>query len=389
MKNWFRKILLSIFGIGIAFAATATLLPTGQPIPSSHLLRTDKDNIVGSKQYVHRQKGRPDIVSIKYAYKASPLQDLPNEVVFARTKHSRRFTTDEVGVFITEIIAGVPQYYHDDSGNWFQADYATTTLNAFNAQTISWYEKILGQPVLASDGPFFPDADTESTSVDGDVASRSTVWDTVHDATSGTENARDNTVSNDVSTGFFTSISSWEIIRYIVLFDTSVLPDGDTISAANLQLFEEDTINNDNDTLDYLTVVQSSPASNTAIVQDDYDQVGNIDNPTEAIDAGSRIDYGSISAGAYNTFTFNATGIAFIDKAGITKLGVREGHDAEDMEYDNGLGGSTFNLFKLSAAETAGTTQDPKLTVTHSAIDTIINIKPGTTQFKPGTIQFK
>ena len=37
--------------------------------------------------------------------------------------------------FVTEIIAGEPQYYLDDNGVWWQAEYGTTTKEAFNAQT--------------------------------------------------------------------------------------------------------------------------------------------------------------------------------------------------------------------------------------------------------------
>jgi hypothetical protein len=36
---------------------------------------------------------------------------------------------------VTEIIAGEPQYYRDANGEWWQADYATTTKEAFDAQT--------------------------------------------------------------------------------------------------------------------------------------------------------------------------------------------------------------------------------------------------------------
>jgi len=55
-----------------------------------------------------------------------------------------------------------------------------------------------------------------------------------------------------------------------------------------------------------ITTLDSSPASDSAIGSEDFDQVGS----TEQVDSGQRKDITSISTSAYLDFTLNATGSA-------------------------------------------------------------------------------
>jgi len=91
-----------------------------------------------------------------------------------------------------------------------------------------------------------------------------------------------------------------------------------------------------------------------------------IDDPEEAVDTADRLDIGDdISTGQYNDFVFNSTGRGFIAKsgeakptggtAGITYLGVREGHDILDNAIVGGAG--TKSGVDWSSADEAGTTQ--------------------------------
>lgn len=229
-----------------------------------------------------------------------------------------------------------------------------------------------------TDSTFYPDEDAESTSVDGNVAFwNGTVpsdlsWDDHHDRTSGST-VRDALAQSGGALGATGcgvgsgGNGSYEIMRCFFLFDTSDIPDGDTISAATLSLYAASIQDSDNDSDAFIAVVDSNPASTTALAADDYDQVGDaIDNPTEMHDSGQRKDITSISTSAYTVWTLNSTGIANIPvDTSIAKFGVRSGHDIVDIRPVNGGGGATG--FKPYYAEQTGTSQDPLLTVTHSA----------------------
>jgi hypothetical protein len=208
---------------------------------------------------------------------------------------------------------------------------------------------------------FYPYASTESTSVDGWIESNQTGWDTAHDASAGT--------TADDSGAYVYARSQLSgslgiIYRGFMLFDTSAIG-SDTVSAATLSLEGGLKVNTDNDGDDFIAIVSSTPASNTAIVTGDFDQCGDsIDDPTEMHDVGGRIDIGSISTSAYNDWTLNSTGLAEIDTGGVSKFGVREGHDI----LDNPVAASSANYVGFLSADTVGTTSDPKLVVTHSGV---------------------
>lgn len=205
---------------------------------------------------------------------------------------------------------------------------------------------------------FYPDPSVETTSVDGYVnhnTGAGSSWVTAHGATTGSAN--DSASTGEIqSREYDDEANRFELVRAFFLFDTSALPDTDEISAATVSLATVGTtINTDNDGTDYINIYASTPVSDTAIVSGDYDGIGNTALATP-------IDMGSLpAAGTYAVFNLNATGIAAISKTGITKLGAREGHDAENIE----IAQNTRNLWAISMAETALTTLDPKLTVTH------------------------
>lgn len=226
-------------------------------------------------------------------------------------------------------------------------------------------ENIVANKVGNTTSTFYPDASPETTTVDGWLRSEtaSAGWDPTHDATTGSL-AIDNGTTIFARSILNTATGACDIIRSMTLFDTSVIGT-DAISSATYSLYGDAILANaDNDGDDFITVVESFPASNTALTTADFDQVGDaINNPTEAIDAGNRLDIGSMSTVAYNDFAFNSTGIGMINKSGVTKLGFREGHDVLDSPVASGAG----NSIRVFAADQTGTTQDPKLVVEHAA----------------------
>ncbi len=194
----------------------------------------------------------------------------------------------------------------------------------------------------------------------------STTWDAVHDLTDGTGTNEGSTFMEATSFGNGSN-QNRGIVRAFIPIDTSGIPDGSTISAATLNIYATAKGDDDNDAQSYIsTVINTTQVSTSALEVADFDQCGDaVDDPTEGNDNGDRLDITSITTSAYNTIDLNATGIASISKTGITKIGLREGHDIEDDPHTLG-GGFTLDGVTMSTSENTGTSQDPFLEVTFS-----------------------
>jgi hypothetical protein len=188
-------------------------------------------------------------------------------------------------------------------------------------------------------------------------------WATIQGAATGSYHA--DTAVDMTTESWKGAAAERNIARIFIPLDTSALDDGATISDAVLYTYLVATANGDNDGDDWITVVETSQPSTAALENVDYDLCGDsIDDPTEGIDNGDRLDLTGLSTGQYYTFALNATGIGWIDKTGTTKLGLREGHDVLDNEIAGA--GATQNQFQVSTSEEAGTAKDPYLKVTYT-----------------------
>jgi len=199
-------------------------------------------------------------------------------------------------------------------------------------------------------------------SLDGRVANAgvSDIWSTTRDATNGNDAnyTDDGSAVSFVVCGRNGGAGQFNIQRGFLLFDTSSLGASTTVSAATITLYVWDKLNGENDGDDFIVLVSSNPASNSALVTEDFDQLGT----TEFSD---RIDIGSMSTPTEVTFTLNAAGIAAINTTGISKFGAREGHDLLDSAYAGSAG--TWNLINIYFSERTGTTNDPRLEVTYTS----------------------
>ena len=210
----------------------------------------------------------------------------------------------------------------------------------------------LKRRILFTVSTFNPNADPETTSVDGTVtddAPAADTWAGKHDAADG-DNASD--IANVlVRITASATTNRWDvIIRAFLLYDSSSLPDGDDISAANIQLWNVSKSDQLSQSIDIIT---TTPASNTAIVVGDYDQVGTVLQATS-------LTIASITTSAYNTWTFNATGIGNISKTGISKFGARCSGDTTNTEPTWSSAADA-----LANNESAEDTNKPRLEVTH------------------------
>jgi len=226
-------------------------------------------------------------------------------------------------------------------------------------------ERIVKGKIGNTTSTFYPDAHTESTSVDGIVrrdlgASGGDDWTTIRNGAGNGSSDAGSAINLFRFEGSNNSSTEWDLIaRSIVLFDTSALGDSDTITGATLSFYVTSKADPFSDT-PALAIVDSTPASNTALVAADYGQVGTTRQASDTA-------YGDITASEYNDITLNSTGEASISKTGITKLGTRCDLDLDDID-PNTHGSRDNTQVQASSADVSGTTQDPKLVVEHSSV---------------------
>lgn len=202
----------------------------------------------------------------------------------------------------------------------------------------------------------YPDPDTETTSVDGYIGFEGNdTWSNIVAATDGN-------VANDVSTDIIVYVNGrntpkfW-LYRGFFLFDTSAVG-GDTISSADFDVYATGTLTGASGSALYLSLVNSSPASNTALTNADFDQVGSTKGASD-------INVSAVASSAYNTWSLNATGLTWVNGAGITKLALRHGQDITSEAPPQG-GANVYNgLYVGTSAD--GPSNDPMLTVIHTA----------------------
>lgn len=207
----------------------------------------------------------------------------------------------------------------------------------------------------------YPDPNPETTSVDGfgrrdpQNESFSTLRNSAGNSSDDSQTAND-TVRLVTASG---SPNFRDMVRGIYLFDTSALTSSATISAATFSLFG--TAKENGLYSIGLTLVSSSPTSNTAIVNADYN-IANFGTTEFA----TRIAYADFSIVGYNDMALNASGISNISLTGISKFGTRG-----DADFDNSAPAhpGSIKVASLTAnfADQAGTSNDPKLTITYSS----------------------
>ena len=212
---------------------------------------------------------------------------------------------------------------------------------------------------------FYPDADPESATVDG-IAGYSggqDTWANVRDTTGNfsRDSAGGGDSINNLTAG--TSTDNWTtILRGIFLFDTASIPDTDVISAATLSF--DGTSKSDG--LSAAPTIQVYEHNGTASATSLTGTDGDITLFGTGTAFSSAITYANWSTSVYNDFALNASGIASINNAGISYFGcVNANYDAANTPAT--WSSSASYDIGCNFAETALTTQDPKLVVTHAA----------------------
>lgn len=210
----------------------------------------------------------------------------------------------------------------------------------------------------------YPNADGDGgqNTVDGTVA-RWSVDETWANIRTGAGNSPVSNVASSYPiriTASATTNKYAQLWRSIFLFDTSALTAGATISAAVLSLFGVNKTDGNVIAPD-IDIYTSTPASNTALANGDYAQIGSTSQ------TGAPITYGNWSIVAYNDFTFDATGRGNVSKTGISKFGARNANYDVAGTNPSGVGWVSAANSRMGSyfADQTGTANDPKLVVTY------------------------
>ena len=215
---------------------------------------------------------------------------------------------------------------------------------------------------------FYPDANPESASVDGQV-NRTGVdetWATIR-GNAGTAHDDASVTNQGVGIIGSTTNNQWTgLYRGIYLFDTSGLPDDCQINSAVFSVFVHSGLQDDFS--ESVGVVSSNPAANTDLVNADFTTLGTARYATDKTLA-------SLSSSSWANFTLNAAGIATINKTGITKFGLRLACDIDNSAPTWSSEGESIFLVRNAEYET----NIPKLVMTIDEIPTARLVTKGLT----------
>ncbi len=227
----------------------------------------------------------------------------------------------------------------------------------------------------------YPDPDPETTSFDGYIQSSAPPNDfsTIHNSIFGNYTDAYSPMEVGVQAGY--NQDQFEVFnRAMILFDTSALGSGATISSAVMSLYTSYITNGMGGTPS-LDIVSTSPSTNTSM-DGTYFFRFNYTSFSNKL-------FSAMTLNTYADFSLNSGGLSNINKTGVSKFGVLLGWDT-----NNSFGG-TWSYYgdtqvNIESAENTGTSKDPKLVITYTtggSGPTNIKTYMGTTAVNTKTIE--
>lgn len=211
---------------------------------------------------------------------------------------------------------------------------------------------------------FYPDADVETSSVDG-YAARSGVdeiWATIKAGAGNTSDDSLGSTNPGPQVAASTTNDQWAAINIaFFLFDTASLPET-ALSLTAVFSFVALTGSLTDNFTDSVRLVTTTPATNTAIIDADYAQAGTVAQADDVL-------YSNITADSatFNDMALNGTGRGNINRSGVTKFGLRNKSDADNAEPSWGSA-QVSNVNIATAEEALSGDKRPKLVVTFTEV---------------------
>jgi len=144
----------------------------------------------------------------------------------------------------------------------------------------------------------------------------------------------------------------------IYSFDTSAIPDTDTINSGTVSFAS----NNKGDYFCSSVGITEGGGTVSSIATSDYEN----SLSTSRYNTADITIASWNTAGTYNDFTLSATGTSAIDATGYTKIAVRLNCDIDNTSPSGWSAGQTAFVHVFNVEE-GGTASDPKLTIVHSS----------------------
>jgi hypothetical protein len=217
-------------------------------------------------------------------------------------------------------------------------------------------------------GTFYPDANPETTTCDGNLLALTTdTWANIV-ATTNALNALDDQTDGTAELMTGGSGNNWARIRRCYCgFSLSSLS-GATVSGATLSVYYLSGQQLDQIGSQKINISTSANiASNTSLATTDFDEVGQSQTAIS-----TEIAISSLTGNAYNAFAFDSTGVSDVQsKTGsVYHAAVRVASDISRVEPTWSASKSSYA--RMAFAETAGTSSDPKLVVTYTVGSTSV-----------------
>ena len=213
--------------------------------------------------------------------------------------------------------------------------------------------------VYRADATFSPDANPETTSVDGLAADANNNLTWANLLLEAGSYSASSSATELLAVGAKTTTNFYEYYKHLFfLFDTSSIGAGQQVDSATLRLWFDNQRSLGSLGLSS-QLYSSSPGSNTQIVNGDYMALGSTPLTDSARDMESEsFDVTEI------TQTLNSAGRNNIDMEGVTKmgLGVTVAHEGGSPTWNSGHEAK----ISVNMSESSGTSKDPLLTVNHS-----------------------
>jgi hypothetical protein len=211
---------------------------------------------------------------------------------------------------------------------------------------------------------FYPDADTETTSVDGMVTDSALLesWADKRDNTDGNGAFDDETGGGNSVIGIRSSNGGgnwWVFSHGFFLFDTSSIPRGSAINSATFELVVSSKYDHFSGGF---SLVETTPASNTALETADLDQWKTTKLASDLTTSGITAD-----SSTYNVWALNGDGLMNINRDGVSKFGIIDTNVVDNSAPEPWVG-NKYNQIVPAFAETGGasTSTDPKLNITYT-----------------------
>ena len=221
---------------------------------------------------------------------------------------------------------------------------------------------------LKTDATFSPDASPETASVYGHIYqwTNNQLWsDKISAAGTG---ANDSSIFSNLAISPDSSSGKYNELWYPVFgFDTSSIGGSQQVDATTFDVFTDNDFPNNDDLGISYTVYGQTLASNTALAASDYDG----ESPSTAYSDTLREVITESSTAQFITHTCNAAGRSAINLTGVTNLCLCLAQARQNGTYGAPTwsgSGSRENRLSFRTAEYSGTSSDPVLTVTHSAV---------------------